>query len=83
MIINNLPELYDSTSYITATRDKWPEGVFVFGLNARVIENKDVESTLVFDAVVSKYLNIPWARYIDAMQGSIYLMRLGVFALGL
>lgn len=55
-MLHILPELYDSSSYYTARRDVWPEGEFIFGLNAREIANKDIPSTLVMDVCVMHYL---------------------------
>lgn len=52
----NLPELFAGNVDFVARRDAWAEGVIVFGLPARVVLNKDIESTLVFDERVRHFL---------------------------
>ena len=51
-----LPELHAGGVFCTARRDSWPEGTFIYGLNAREVKNEDIESTLVVDECVKYYL---------------------------
>lgn len=51
-------DLFDHNSYSTMRRDKWPEGVYIYGKNLRHVKEEDVESTLFFDPVISHYNKI-------------------------
>ena len=55
--MNFLPELFDASAYMVARREAWEDGKFIFGVNARVIETKDVETTLVLDKCIEYYAN--------------------------
>ena len=54
----HLAELFDSSIKCVMRRDSWPEKVYIYGINARVIEAKDVESTLCYDPIIVDYLQI-------------------------
>lgn len=52
----NLPELFAGNADFVARRESWDEGVIVFGLARRIVKNKDVESTLVYDERVRHFI---------------------------
>ena len=54
--MNFLPELFDGSCYMVARREAWGDGKFIFGVNSRIIEAKDIESTLLLDKCVEYYI---------------------------
>lgn len=51
-----LPELFDSSCYMVAKRESWGDDKFIVGVNSRIIDTKDIESTLVLDKCLEYYI---------------------------